>query len=368
MRTIRNCNRPKRAGRLFAALLALTLVISLFGVAMAQTQYTITELGGVNCAVSSINDYADVAGQCDAVAAVWQNGVESGFGKLSNGTYSAAASVDSRGVAVGNGDAGDGRPHAELFRNGNVINIDPGAANSYAIYINERGMIAGNALKGFGPCNNWVAAIWTEDTTKPGTFKRTDLQPYPGGDGKVRCEWATAANQNLQVAGWVQNSLFGQKGAFWNNDAKHTLSLLQPYADDWSSLAWGMNDLGQAVGESHPAFGSRPVIWDSDPMHTPIALPLLPGDNYGTATAINSVGHILGMSAYSTPGTWNVGPSRLVIWRDGGVFELHSLLDPISGAAWSITNVSGINNQGQIVGSGLHNGFSAPFLMSPVVP
>jgi hypothetical protein len=31
-----------------------------------------------------------------------------------------------------------------------------------------------------------VGAIWVEDPTKAGSFRRTELQPYPGGDGQVR--------------------------------------------------------------------------------------------------------------------------------------------------------------------------------------
>ena len=75
-----------------------------------------------------------------------------------------------------------------------------------------------------------------------------------------------------------------------------------------------------------------------------------------------------GSSAYSTPDTWDVGPSRPVIWRDGGVFDLQSLLDPGSGEGWTITSVSGINNLGQIVGSGLRNGQPSPFVMAPMTP
>jgi uncharacterized membrane protein len=183
----------------------------------------------------------------------------------------------------------------------------------------------------------------------------------------VRCEFATAANQSIQVVGWVQSSLFGQMGAFWNNDAKHTLSLLAPFPGDWSSVAWGMNNLGLAVGESHPPFGSRPVLWNNDPLHAPVDLPLLPGDNYGVATAVNDLGQIIGSSAYNTPGAWSVGPSQPVLWRDGGVFDLQSLLDPVSGEGWIITGASAINELGQIVGSGSHNGRTVSFLMTPVL-
>ena len=357
-------HRPALRIRRWLALCAWSVVLSA-GPALAQTTYTITDLGGSLCAASGIGDAGEVVGQCNNVAAVLNNGVAISLGKLPNGTYSGAQAINARGAIVGNGDTGDSRPKAVLFRDGKVINIDPSAANAYALYINDNGVIVGNALKGFGTCNSWVAAIYTEDSSKPGTFKRLDLQPFPGGDGKVRCEFATGANQSLQVVGWVQNSLFGQRGAFWNNDSKHTLTLLQPFADDWTSYAWGVNDLGQAVGESHPPFGDRPVMWNNDPLHTPVDLPLLPGDNYGAATAINNLGHIIGSSAYNVPGTWNVGPARYVVWRDGSVFELQSLLDPASAAEWVISSVNGINDLGQIVGSGTHNGQPALFVMTP---
>jgi uncharacterized membrane protein len=349
-------------------ILAFAAVLSWSVAGMAQTTYTISEQGAANCAVMGINDSAAIAGQCNAVATAWVNGVAATLGKLPNGTYSVAQSINSHGVAVGNGDIGNGRPHAELYRNGAVIDVEPNAANAYAIRINDAGIIAGNYLKGFGGCSNWSASIWVEDLSKPGNFRRTDLQPYPGGDGNVRCEYATSANQGVQVVGWVQNSLFGQMGAFWNNDSKHTLSLLQPFPGDWSSLAWGMNDLGQTVGESHPPSSSRPVLWNNDAAHTPLELPVLPGDNYGVATAINNLGQAIGSSAYAVPGTWNVGPSHSVVWRDGGVFNLQSLLDPATGSGWTISGVSAINNLGQIVGFGLHNGKSTAFLMTPLVP
>ena len=71
MKMFQNLYRLKITARLLAALLASTLALSLSAAAMAQTTYRISDLGPANCAVSSINDYADVVGQCDAVAAVW---------------------------------------------------------------------------------------------------------------------------------------------------------------------------------------------------------------------------------------------------------------------------------------------------------
>ena len=80
MKMFRNVNTPKRIGQLFFMLMASALAVSLASSAMAQTTYGISEIGGANCAVSSINDYTDVAGQCDAVSAAWLNGVETSLG------------------------------------------------------------------------------------------------------------------------------------------------------------------------------------------------------------------------------------------------------------------------------------------------
>ena len=49
------------------------------------------------------------------------------------------------------------------------------------------------------------------------------------------------------------------------------------------------------------------------------------------------------------------------------MFELQSLLDA-SGAGWTLTSATAINNRGQIVGTGLHNGQPRGFLMTPVSP
>jgi uncharacterized membrane protein len=141
---------------------------------------------------------------------------------------------------------------------------------------------------------------------------------------------------------------------------------LGAYPGDCSSIAWGINDVGQVVGESHPPFGSRPVVWNNDDAHTAFELALLPGDNYGTGQKINSLGHVLGLSAYGVPGTWDVGPSRTVLWRDGEVFQLQALLYPFTSYGWVITSAFAINNQGQIASMATRNGTTRAVLLTPL--
>lgn len=371
MKTVRNFYRLKNTGRLLAAVLASTLALSLSSAAMAQTSYSISELGAANCAVSGINDYADVVGNCDQVAVVWRNGVATSLGKLAGGNYSYATASNSKGVVVGDGDTGNFRPQSWVTTSSGLLNIFPNnGGNTHALFIGENGVIGGYYTKSLsGNVSSWKGAIWTPDPKDSRKYRTTDLPILPGGiNTKASVALPSAFNQLGQAAGYAQTDVIGQHAAFWNNDSAHSIRDLGTLPGDWSSLAWGINDLGEVVGESHPPFGSRPVLWDNDAAHTAIELPLLPGDNYGLASRINNLGHILGSSAYSIPGTWNVGPSRLVIWQDGGVFELQALLDPITGDGWTITSVSGINNLGQIVGFGSHNGQPTPFLMSPLAP
>ena len=100
-----------------------------------------------------------------------------------------------------------------------------------------------------------------------------------------------------------------------------------------------MNDLGQVAGESHPPFGNRAIVWNNDPAHTPTELPLLSGDNLGSASKINNLGHVLGWEAHSAPTavSTNTGPEKLVLWRDGGVFNSQTVLEPVSSAGWKIS-------------------------------
>ena len=162
--------------------------------------------------------------------------------------------------------------------------------------------------------------------------------------------------------------MIGQHAAFWNNDAKHSIVDLGVLPGDWTSIAWGMNDLGQVVGESNgPFVGIRPVVWNNDAAHTPHALPLLPGDNSGTAYGINNAGHVIGITYSVSPGTQLTPdtPRHYVVWSDGGVFEVQSLLDHVTGAGWTNAAATAINNRGQIVAQGALNGVFRAILLTP---
>ena len=356
-----------------AVLVVAGMFASLATPAAAQGLYSISELavppGTDGCSPAAINAAGDIAGSCAPETAVmWRGGRATVLGRLPGGQSSTAHAINAQGVIVGEGDTGDFRPQAVLFRNGTPLNIDPdGGANLRAIGVSDRGVIVGNYAKGLsGNTSSGRGVIWTERPARPGRFDMVTLPVVPGGTTKSVSNYATASNNAVQVVGWVTSSVFGQRGGFWNNDAIHSVVTLDPLPGDWTSIAWGINDLGQAVGESHPPFRTRAVLWADDATHTAVDLGALPGDNNSVATGINAAGQIIGSSYASAPNSWTVvGLVRAVIWRNGQVDALESLLDA-SGADWSITQATALNDAGQIVGIGMKSGRPAAFIMTPL--
>ncbi len=373
--TILKSKRPR--GMIGRRLIACAFATASFAVPMlAQPRYALTDIGklpGTDLSVATcINDNGDVAGACNSasvnqVAFAWRNGVMVNLGKLPKGTFSYASAINLSGVVVGDGDTGNGRPQSWVTTAFGLYNFFPNSGgNTHAIGINDAGVICGYYTKSLsGNVSSWRGAIWTVDPKDPTRYRETDLPALPGINSKFTSAIPFAFNQSGQAAGWAVNDIIGQHATFWNNDAKHSIVDLGVFPGDWSSIAWGMNDLGQVVGESHPPGSSRPVVWNNDAAHTPSELPLLPGDNYGIASKINTLGHVLGTSAVSDPATGTGTAPRWVVWRDGGVFEIQSLLDA-SGLGWTINAVTGINNVGQIVGFGTANGETHGVVLTPI--
>lgn len=354
--------------------LAVTATIALAAVpaAFAQPSFFLTEIPtpvGYEFSVPyQINDQGFVAGAStrgsDQVATIWKGGTAQVLGKLKDGTYSQANAINSKGIVAGEGDDGDGRPLGWVTSSGKLVNFfSNNGGNTHPIAINDAGEIGGYFVKGFD--SQWRGGMWKID---PKDARKSTLITFPvlaGGDPTTASAISFAFNKTSEAAGYSSNSAIGQHAVFWKNDAGHTIVDLGVFGSDWSSIANSLNDLGQVVGESHPPFGSRPVLWQNDPAHTAVALPLLPGDNYGTASLINRSGTIIGWSASDEPGTWNVGPSKIVIWIGGVAYDLQSLVVQ-SADGWTIIQVMSINNLGQMAALASHNGVVRGVVLNPL--
>jgi uncharacterized membrane protein len=342
--------------------------------AFAQPFYTLTPLAtpaGYQSSVPyRINDQGYVVGYASSpadpngAATVWKGGVPQVLGKLDKGISSVATAVSSKGVVVGDGDDGDYRPLSWIYSGGKLVNFfSNNGGNTHALAINDSGDVGGYYIKGFS--SQWRGAVWKINAKDPRKSTMITLPVLPGGDPTTASSVPWAFNQSMQAAGYSSNSEIGQRAAFWNNDAAHTLVDLGVFEWDWSSLANGINDIGQAVGSSHPPFGSRAILWHNDAAHTAFELPLLPGDNYGSAELINNAGTIVGFSAYGEPGTWNISPSQTVIWINGQVYDIQSIVRE-SADGWQINQISSINNLGQMSGLATLNGVMRGVILNPI--
>lgn len=143
-------------------------------------------------------------------------------------------------------------------------------------------------------------------------------------------------------------------GFVWQNDV---MKPLQPLFGGFNSFATGANNTGLVVGWAengvHDTLNCvppqvlqfRPVTWSPD-ADQPQELPLFPGDSSGAATAINNRGQIVGISGICDQAVGRRTAKHALLWDNGTITNIGNL-----GAELWITPMA-INQQGDIVGFG----------------
>ncbi len=366
--------RVRRLTRLSALALGLSLLAA---PVFAQAQYSLTDVGllpGCTSATGTgVNEQGDVVGACLAGtnwrAFVYRGGNLSAVGLLPRGTSSTAAAINSAGTITGYGNNDKTELTAWVTTPSGLYNFfSNNGGYTITMSISDTGVIGGNyTTSRSGNVKNRKGAIWTPDPRDARKYRKFDLPSIPGLDPASTFSRPAAFNQGMQAAGLFANDVLGQRAAFWDNDPAHTIIDLGTLPDDWFSEARGLNDLGQVVGGS-VGLGTRATLWNNDAARTPIELPLIAGDNVGWGNAVNNAGVVVGDSHFDAvnPNVGIVSPVRAVIWRNGMVAAVNDLLDPAVAAQYSVTEVFGINGQGQIVGTALRNGVSRAVLLTPV--
>jgi probable HAF family extracellular repeat protein len=352
------------------SMLALPLTLT------AQT-YTVTDLGHLGGNVSigrGINKDGQVVGHSYTGAVdKYGNGVYHGFrwdntngmvdvGTLNSDLNSSVSAISDSGVLAGASSTAPVQKidkktgwiyyvqtdHAVTWSSGLTVKK---LASGFAVSINSSGEVVGS------DGNN--AILWSgSSTTNLGTL---------GGSGYQSV--AFGINASGQIVGYAptNDSFQTQRAFLWTpttlNGTRGTMQNLDPQGfPGYGSVGMAINASGQVVGSSG---GASPLafLYTGGTMYGLGTLTTVGGTS--NARGINSSGQVVGYTPGSSPNVdhaWAWFPSQ-PNGTTGQLTDLNSLIP--AGSGWVLNEATGINDPGQIVGTGTINGVSHAFLLTP---
>ncbi|UCD27645.1 MAG: DUF3466 family protein, partial [Planctomycetota bacterium] len=315
--------------------------------------YSITDLGylpgGENHSRAyDINESGQVVGTSArgyTKAFLWDNGQMTELGRPCGYRESIACKINNNDQIAVNHRHPDGRWRAFLWENGinTYLGALPGGGNyGNANGINNHGQVVGTS----GAETGWRAFVWDNGTM-------TDLGDLPGG---ADYSDANDINDAGQIVG-VSSTTVGKHAFLVDGGIMTDLGDLS--GGNYESSARAINNNGHVVGTSKTATGFRAFLWDNGFMNDLGDLP--GGDNSSAAIDINDMGQVVGNSQTLF---WPEDP-RAFIWDStNGMLNLNDLMDD-SGTGWTLLRADGINNSGQIVGTGVNpDGFTHGYLLT----
>ena len=154
----------------------------------------------------------------------------------------------------------------------------------------------------------------------------TDVSAKPGTKPHHAVLWCKGVRQDLGTLGGTESRALAVNGP--------------------GQIA-GVSSTTQTAADGNPLYHA--FFWDRGKMTD---LGTLPGDRQSGAKALNARGEVVGSSG-----------ERACLWRGGKAYDLNALL-PV-GSGWVLQGAAGINNRGQIVGTGLHGGKKRGYLLTP---
>lgn len=294
------------------------------------------------------------------------------------GTVSRGNGISNRGWVAGfSNEAGDATLRATLWRDGAITDLGTlGGPSSRVPWpgLNERGMVIGISQTGeLDPLNE----AWSCEAAGflPPTSPRQICRGFAWEDG-VMSElptlggthgFAAGVNNLGQVVGWAETAVRDPtctgvqvlqfRAVLWE-PKKGTTQELPPFPGDSASSAVGINEKGQAVGNSgdcDQAVGRftarRSVLWENGTVRQ---IPDLGGITWHTPQDINERGDVVGFS--NPPGEDPVGTfiAHAFLWISGSptAIDLGTLDDGDPGPEDDdpVSQAQALNNRRQVVG------------------
>ncbi len=260
---------------------------------------------------------------------VWKNGVTTDLGTLPGGASSFAIGINDTGLIAVQSQNGaidplTGFPEARgvLWRNGQIIDLGTlGGNQSNANAINDLGQVVGGAL-----------------TAIPDPFANAPQSACIVLPSTGFCSGSTFASNSLFSPGTTETHAF-----LWHNGLMRDLGTL----GGPDSNAWATNDLGEVAGWSYTSFVANPSTG------TPTVDPFLWTPEDGKMTDLGSLGGTFGAPFWLNNRGQVVGVSNLAgdvathpfLWsKSEGMKDLGTFGGTFSHPNW-------INDSGEVVGT-----------------
>ena len=333
--------------------LLLLALLGMIGTRTGRAAYTMTDLGtlgGTNTNGAGINNAGQIVGNSqDATGAyfgfVYSNGQMSSLGNF--GTFTAGArNINNLGQVAGKLSNG----HLFIWSNGQYTDLGI--------------PLGGTVVKGYG--FNDSGQITGQVTLTSGQIHGFLLSPSNGGTSidigtmgghSTDFSYGSSVNAFGQIEGDSINANGLDHAFIWTNGTFVDLGTFGGPAS--SGIA--INNLGHATGTAQtPASTSSDLVshvffYDGMTMHD---LGTLGGD-YANAGGMNNLDQIVGYSYMSDNVT-----THAFFAANGVMTDLNTLIP--SGSGWTLTNATGINDQGDIVANGVNSsGVENTFLLTP---